>query len=418
MRPQLTIFFLLIPIFLTAQQLQTAQKNSFIFTPEVMAGQSAESNSNYPDRTLQVQLWANFGWDHSNNRQEWAQRLKSVRTGLGLGYTSFGNSDSLGSAITLMPNIEFNAFRSERLKVNVGMGGSYFTEKYDPVTNPNNQGITTDLAWSFRLFMYYEFLQKRKLDWRIGLGYSHHSNGHTRLPNQGVNSFLVSLSADIKNLSTSNSEAVIPKSYNRSMHSYITVRSGYGLQVLSSVYNDKKGVYTIAGEYGKVLNNTFRIGIGGYYRFYQQYYDYIKENQSLVQDGREFDHFKENPGWNASNLGIYVKGEFLLNHFGIDVAIGYNLHKPAYRIDWRINQGWDNTPREIPEYWMLGEFNSKFKLKHAISTRMGLKYYLIGTTTAPKHNLYAGFHINANLGQADFTELSLGYVYSFGFKDR
>ena len=49
---------------------------------------------------------------------------------------------------------------------------------------------------------------------------------------------------------------------------------------------------------------------------------------------------------------------------------------------------------------------------------MGLKYYLIGTTKVPKNNLYLGFHINANLGQADFTELSLGYVYSFNFMNR
>lgn len=418
MRQLLTVSLLFLPLFIVAQELSDKQNNSFRFTTEVMVGQSAESNSNYPDRNLQYQLWANLGWDQSKNWQEWAQRMKKVRTGIGLGYTNFGNSDSLGSAITLMPNIEFNAFRSDRLKVNVGMGGSYFTKKYDPLTNPNNQGITTDLAWSFRLFMYYNFLTGEKIDWRMGIGYSHHSNGHTRLPNQGVNSFLLSLSADLKSNFANTSDEIDINRYTRSSYSYLSLRSGYGINVLSGAYNDKKGIYTVSGAYGKVLNNTFRIGIGAYYRFYQHYYDYIEGNESLVQDGREFESFKMNPGWNASNIGIYLNGEFLLNHFGIDLGIGYNLHKPAYKIDWRINQGWDNTPREIPEYWMLGEFDSKFKLKHAILTRMGLKYYLIGTTKAPKNNLYLGFHINANLGQADFTELSLGYVYSFNFMNR
>ena len=106
----------------------------------------------------------------------------------------------------------------------------------------------------------------------------------------------------------------------------------------------------------------------------------------------------------------------MLNHIGIDLQIGINLHKPAYKIDWRINQGWDNTPREISETWMLGEYNTKYKLKQLISTRLGLKYYLIGTINKPKHNVYAGCYINANLGQADFAELSLGYVYAFDFK--
>jgi hypothetical protein len=181
-------------------------------------------------------------------------------------------------------------------------------------------------------------------------------------------------------------------------------------------FNDKKNVYTLSGVYGRVWNNRYKLGLGINYRFYQHYYDYIKGNESLVNDGREFSHFKENPGWNASNIALTINGEYLLNHIGIDLQIGINLHKPAYKIDWRINQGWDNTPREISETWMLGEYNTKYKLKQLISTRLGLKYYLIGTINKPKHNVYAGCYINANLGQADFAELSLGYVYAFDFK--
>ncbi len=91
--------------------------------------------------------------------------------------------------------------------------------------------------------------------------------------------------------------------------------------------------------------------------------------------------------------------------------VGANLHKPAYDIDWRINQGWDNTPRDIPEEWMLGEYNSKYKLKKLIATRLGLRYYLFGNDSTPIHNIFAGASINANLGQADFTEVSVGYVF-------
>ncbi len=108
----------------------------------------------------------------------------------------------------------------------------------------------------------------------------------------------------------------------------------------------------------------------------------------------------------------------MLNHFGVNLQIGFNIHKPAYNIDWRINQGWDVVPREIPENSaiVLGDFGTKFKLKKLISSRLGLKYYLIGTRKAPKHNVFFGASINSNLGQADFTELSLGYVHSFNQK--
>jgi hypothetical protein len=183
-------------------------------------------------------------------------------------------------------------------------------------------------------------------------------------------------------------------------------------------FNDKKAVYSLTAEYGQVYNNTFKWSAGVFYRFYQHYYDYIADNESLVQDGREFDEFKTAPGWNASNISIFGSGEVLLNHVGIEVAIGINLHKPAYKIDWRINQGWDNTPRDIPDFWQLGEFDTKYRLKQTIATRMGLKYYLWSTATPRSGNLFIGAHINANLGQADYTELSLGYVYNFNFVKR
>jgi hypothetical protein len=420
MKQQLTIFFLFVTFFSFAQKEADWKKSAFTITPELLLGLTMESNDGFPDTKLQKQAILNFGNYQNNNPQEWAQRLKAPKTGLSIGITDFGNLDSLGIAITAMPFIEFKAFGSDRWKVHTGMGASYFTKKFDSETNPQNQAVTTDITWAFRLYLYYQFLSTKNINWRTGLGYSHHSNGHTRLLNQGYNSFLVSLSAEIKNplnnprIDTAN---ILP-SYKRTVYDYYAFRAGLGQNAFALAFNDRKNVYTIAGEYGRVYNNTFKIGIGFYYRFYQHYYDYIEGNESLVQNGREFDYFRSNPWYYASNLGITIHGEIFLNHFGIDLQLGYNLHKPAYKLDWRINEGWDNTPREISRSWVLGELDGSFKKKHRISSRLGLKYYLIGMEKAPKNNFYIGAHLNANLGQADFTELSLGYVHSFNFRER
>lgn len=421
MEKKVVYFILLFSCCLFAQQPESSGTSQpLVITPEFMIGFTPESNSNFPDRNLQTQLGVSLGWEQHTNPQEWAQRLKGLRTGINFGYTDFGNKDSLGGSFTLLPFVEFNAFRKKNLKVQIGTGMSYFTKKYDSLTNYNNQAVSTDLNWAFRVFMHYNFLKTEKIDWRIGLGYFHHSNGHTKLPNQGYNSFLLNVSADLKNVSARElgSKAIARHNFNRSTYDYFSLRTGYGNNVLALVFNDKKAVYTVSAEYGKVFNNNFKLGLGLYYRFYEHYYDYIQGNYSLVQDGREFERYKEHPSWNASNIGLLLNSEFLLNHIGIDMQLGVNFHKPGYKIDWRINQGWDNTPIDISETWQLGEFDSKFKLKNAISSRLGLKYYLLGTHKAPAHNLYAGIHINANLGQADFTELSLGYVYSFNFKEK
>jgi hypothetical protein len=180
-------------------------------------------------------------------------------------------------------------------------------------------------------------------------------------------------------------------------------------------FNDAGLVSRTSLDYGKILNSNFKFGVGAYYNFYEHYYNYISNNESLVQEGREFESLKDAPTWNASALGISINGELLLNHIGIDARVGFNIHKPAYKIDKRINQGWYFFPREFPadSGYPLGELDTEYKLKRYISTRLGLNYYLISTSKMPRHNVFVGAHINANLGQADFTEFIIGYVYTF-----
>jgi len=169
----------------------------------------------------------NFGNYHFNNSQEWARRLKSPKTGISLGVTDFGQRDSIGYAFTLMPYIEFNAFGLEDFMIKVGTGGSVFTTKYDPVTNPLNEGITTDIVWSFRAFAHYRIIEAKKTHWFLGAGYFHHSNGHTRLPNQGLNSFLLSLSAEFTKGNTQVENRSMP-TLMPSTYSYASIRSGFG----------------------------------------------------------------------------------------------------------------------------------------------------------------------------------------------
>ena len=133
-------------------------------------------------------------------------------------------------------------------------------------------------------------------------------------------------------------------------------------------------MYVLSGEYGKMYNSFLKLGIGLYFRFYETYYDYISNNESLVQEGREFLDLKSNAFTNALNIGIFINGELLLNHFGIELQGGINLYKPAYKVDWRINKGWGDVPRVIPEdggNFRLGNINETYyKIKRTISARL------------------------------------------------
>ena len=273
------------------------------------------------------------------------------------------------------------------------------------------------------MFLYYDIIKKKKSNWRVGLGYFHHSNGHTKLPNQGLNSFLFSLSRQSNyNLKKKNKSIIdpVPKpAYKKSSQNFYTIRFGAGQNVFSEVYNDKKEVYTLALSYGKIINKTFKVGIGFYYRFYQHYYDYIKSEGEVVVE--QYPHFQGNPYGYASNIGFFVHSELLLGHIGFELELGYNIYKPFYKVEWKLNQGiyWEFDTPDGPEVrYVLGKLDGAYKAKLAISARLGLKYYLISNQKSPKSNFFIALHIKTNLGQADFTELSLGYVKRFEFKKR
>jgi len=409
---------------LHAQNEIESTKYSHYLTPEFLYGKTVEPNDSFPSIKAQTGLFLSLGRNNEENQQEWAYRLKYPRTGLSVGVTDFGNQEFVGQAFSAETFLEFRFLRKRKqdLKMQTGIGLSYFNRKFNEETNLFNRGVTTDLTWSFKLFMYYEFLKRKNVTLRLGAGYRHQSNGHTKLPNQGFNSFLASISAQInyRPYIIGEPESNDRPTFKKNSQDYISIRKGIGQQAFATAFNNRKEVYTAAIEGGRIYNKTWKLGGGLYYRVYEHYYDYINNNESLVQTGREFEDYRDNPWYNASTLGVFVKSEVLLNHVAIDVEIGYNIFKPGYDIDWRLNNGWRIVPREIPEESpiVLGEYNTKYELKKRVSSRLGLKYYILATDNAPQHNAFVGVNINGNLGQADFTELSVGYVFAFNYKEQ
>jgi len=410
---------LIIGIYLLICQTNFGQNatSPLFFIPEILIGKTLEANTDFPETTLQKNIFLSLGRYNFNPNKEWAARLNYPKTGFSLGYTDFGNSKKIGHAYTLMPFIEFPVLKqyTSGLNLQIALGGSYMDTQYDIETNPFNRAITTKVNWSFRSFLYYDVFNTDKTVWRFGLGYLHHSNGHTNLPNQGLNSLAASISAKID--SKNKPEALSkPHHYKSKSQTYLTTRFGIGQNVLSKKFDTKKEVYSFAMSAGKIINNTFKFGGGFYYRFYEHYYDYINNNEALVEE--QFPNFRDNPYGYATNFGFFATSELLLDHIGFEFDLGLNIYKPFYKIDWQLNQGhsYENSNGDMIE--VLGELNWYYEIKRTVSARMGLKYYLWSTNKAPKHNIFIGAHINANLGQADFTELSFGYVYRFNLKEK
>ncbi|WP_296316977.1 acyloxyacyl hydrolase [Winogradskyella sp. UBA3174] len=210
-------------------------------------------------------MFFSLGRYNFSRNKEWAARLNYPKTGISAGYIDFGNSEKIGRAYILMPFIEFSIFKKSvsGLNLHIGIGGSYMDTQYNIETNALNKAITTKVNWSFRSFVYYDMFKSNTTDWRFGLGFLHHSNGHAKLPNQGLNSLAASLSAKI-DTKTKPKIDTKPHNFKSKSQTYITTRFGFGQNVLSETFNTKKEVYTFSMSAGKIINNTFKFG-GGFY---------------------------------------------------------------------------------------------------------------------------------------------------------
>lgn len=409
------VFILQLTVFSLFFIIGSAQSPDFTFAGlEYSIGKTSTANVNFPSLSPQQGVLFTIGTTNNDNSHEWKRQLNYPETGVTFSYVSLGNSSQLGNTFSVVPYINFKVMQkwSSRYNLKVGLGASYFPTIYDEIENPNNKAISTHFTWAFRSNLYYDLMRSENYHIKLGLGYFHNSNGHTRLPNNGLNTFLFSVYSQ---LNFNKKEVTITEDSNQSSDKtsqrYFTTRFGLGQRVLSKYNNDSKDVYAFSASTGKIINKTFKYGYGLYYRLYKDYYDYINENGTLVAE--LYPEYRDNATWNASNIGVFGSGELLLSHFGIEFELGINLHKPSYKFDWQINE-----EKYVDGQYQLGELNWYYKLKKTVSSRLGAKLYAINTNKVPRHNVFLGAFINSNFGQADFSELTLGYMYSLPIKSR
>lgn len=373
-------------------------------TPQIHAGISNRPNTGFPHMNPQVGLSVAFSQRWLDTERAWVQMLGKPRTGITLGVSDLGNDAKVGHTFSFLPWLEI-PISENKWTLGLGYGGSYVNKIFDSETNKKNLAFSTHYNWSYRTFIYRSISNADQADWRIGLGYIHHSNGHTRLPNQGLNSFVLSISNTLEKepQQASNLEKVLTR--DKIKKRFVGIRAGTGWNVLSLDINGTEPVKTLTISYGKEVNRMLRYSAAAYVREYAHYKEFIEGNHPLMI--LEYSDLKANPRANSLSIGIALEGEFMLNHLGAELDLGLNVFKPAYPLDWKINEG----QSENGDY-TYGELNWYYDIKHRVSSRLALNYYLFNLEKDHSFNVYISAGLNANLGQADFTELSIGLIHT------
>ncbi|HET8859130.1 acyloxyacyl hydrolase [Marivirga sp.] len=370
-----------IAFFATLQFTAFSQKNNYLI-PEVMIGSIVPNYMNGPQFGPRIGAAITY-YKSSNEDTPTNQYYKFPLIGIQAGFHRLGNPFVYGNELNVMPVLGLNLKKG---MFQWGIGTSYFTKTHQQ--NELNKSIGSHFNWAFQWMYYRNFKLTDHNNIRLGFGYHHSSNGHTQLPNYGLNSAVLSvaLTPSTFNIAKSNSKE-IPKS----REVFIVARSGIGFHELGSttspVGGDKKLVFSSSFGVGITFKQHFRWYAGFGTRHYQHYADSIA-NSPILQE------LEIHPNNHFFMMGI----EYLIYHVGISIEGGINLSKPFY---YHFAEEYENTE------------SIKYTLKKIFPSRMGIKLYLLNTAKKPKHNLYISAHINANFGQADFSEASLGYVYNF-----
>ncbi len=418
LHPQLTsklkyfsILFLL-GFYAFGQVTPSKQKDPKFIAIDYYRGKPITPSEDFPELERKGSYFLRIG-KKQQGEDEWAYRLKYPETGITMGVTDLGNTEFAGKAYTVMPYISFKLFGLERLEGFAGMGSALISKKYHPRRNPFNEAATTYFNWAFRVFASFKIIDSKSIDWSFGAGYSHYSNGHSKLPNLGYNTVLLGTSLQIK---TNKVEPEVWRptgAFRKHTHYFIEIRSGLGHNVLSRNFNKQLPIYSLSVSGGKTFNHTFKIGVGFYGRYYTHFHNYINNNQFLIET--EYLEFRNNPHKYARAFGAFGSAEILMNYISILANLGVNMYKPFYEVERKIGAYYEYYTIEgkrviVSDY---GNLDGDYTLKRYISSRLGLRAYLFGTKKSPKWNFFASATINANAGQADFNEFSLGITKNF-----
>jgi len=402
MRNLLLYGILLITFLQVKGETDTTQsdKHLVFFQPELLIGKTLHANSNFPRTHLQQVYSLSIGKMVHDQNKEWSVFYNYPSVGLTFSYSFFGN-DMVGQAYSLLPFIILNTRNRyfNTFSIKTGLGIAYISQTYDKYENPQNLAIGSHLNWAFQLAAYYNVYVSRHLGLKLGFSYQHYSNGHTTMPNLGLNSFLISLSTEIYTASIDQS---LGKPYKRrrldkSTDYFISSYLGLGIHEFggpdAKTGGIKRMILSFSFSTGMIIKKNLQISWGFIYRFYDQYYRYISDYHPSI--------YIDHPVRNASNIVTYFGAEFLMGHFGAEVDMGINLFKPFYYEHHKLYESDDKAVI----YW----------LKKTIATRLGLKVYLFNTSKNLVNNFYLGVFVNANMGQADFSEVNVGFIRAIRF---
>lgn len=324
----------------------------------------------------------------TDGSRHWHRHYRYPLSGIGMSYMRFGNDTVLGSAIGLFPQWVIEGRKGKRLtySFSLGAGLAYFTRYYDRMSNPENEligsRITNITIIGFRLNF------QASPYWQVFAGASlfHYSNGHTAIPNMGLNdrpySFGIAYRPRTRPISTVFTDALGDRRIR------FNIRIGRGMQEMAGSTFPVRGpsypVYNLAIFASKLVSYVNNLHLGLYATYYSGYYNFMLLEQ--IYQGQERRR--------SFVYSAFAGHEFLIGHFGFTQELVVNFHNPFYReLYYRRYYEPEDFPQNLPLY---------------LGLRLQFDYYPFKQAVVRKNNIYVGANLKTIVSKADYVELHIG----------
>ena len=340
--------------FLFASEAQNRKYLSATTTPGFILAHRADI------KNLAAHNWGvEVSYELDRAHTKWGSHYKTPTIGFGVLYYNFRNAIT-GHALGGIAHMKFGILHTREMDVRLRMGAgiAYLTEKFDPYENRRNQAIGSNLngTMQFGLLGHFKFTKKDYLE--LGISITHYSNAAFKVPNLGYNipSVTVRYGLDIgEDDRTEKTVGVIPNweyrgtfIYGKKQRNFAAPQDFYNLGIqLRSLYNLSEVKAWRMGV-DLTLDKTYKYSEDPFYPF-----DSISFSQK-------------------SEIAISAGFQWSFGKVDVITEMGAYVYKPAV-------------------------------LKNALSQRIGLVYRV-------SPHISAQGTLRFHRGVADFFEIGLGYT--------
>jgi len=377
----------LIPVIILGQDSLT--KNKFSSALFLSGGYLPKTYPITPKSAGCALIGAEIFWNF-RGKDLWHQYYNFPRGGFELVYAQLGNPEELGSAIGVVPSLEWQTKKAKskwRFKIGIGIG--YFNKTFDPVNNQNNYYIGTHFVNMTHFSLRRETRLNDKLVLRYGLSAIHSSDGHTALPNVGLNM----LTADVVLNFMTQQKNKTTLAVNDKRNNFYTIKFGIGMHELGETEKPVGGPsypsYHLSAWYNRSFKQIHVLQVGFVLGYYTSFHDYIVNHEV----------YASNQNLKSGTGVLFIGHEYIFGKFGIATHAGVYVYNPFYIKQAKIEGTWGNTSD---------------KLEAFITNRLGLNYYPFKKANSLnniKNQFSIGIYIKTNLAQADLFEYAMSYTF-------